>query len=295
LWNAYRYKQYATFDQIFDDFGPTFTTNFFIMNVAEYPLNNTEFRLAVVHAINYTEMLDEVASFQGKVYGEDYLGPLTQQWGKYYDPDNLPMYSYNLSLALHYMNLAGEQEHFSLTLPNGTIIGNTTAPSLGPLQLVYEAPITPVEETENEIIQSGLSQIGLAIAPQGATPGEEYTYTTPATTPPFVNNGGWGPSWPDPILGELIPVLTPVDLETWMNLTQVNQLLNSLTYETNQNIYMQGIAQLYNITYNYAPDIWLPVLENYLLVQPYLKGMVYCPFITPYGQYWANTLYYANS
>ena len=29
------------------------------MNFDKYPTNNTDFRLAVVHAINYTQLLDE--------------------------------------------------------------------------------------------------------------------------------------------------------------------------------------------------------------------------------------------
>ena len=294
LWSAYKYKQYATFNQIFDDVGPALTTQFVSMNVAQYPTNNTDFRLAVVHAVNYTQLLDETYTFNGTVYAiGNYLGPLTPSWGKYYNPDNLTMYSFNTTLAINYMNLAGQQEHFSLTLPNGTVIGDTSAPALGPLTLVYIAPLTPEEQTENEVIQSGLNQIGLSVAVQGVTSGEFYTYITPQTTPTFVNSGGWGPTWPDPVLGEMFDILTPVILETYMNLTQVNQLISSLVYQTNQTTYMQGIAELYNLTYNYVPYLWLPTYDNYFLVQPYLHGVVYSPYFTPTGMYWYNLMYYS--
>jgi len=295
MWSAYGYKQYTTFNQIFVNQGPALTTQWVGLNVAEYPTNNTDFRLAIVHAVNYTQLLDEGSSFNGTLLAEgDYLGPLTPQWGQYYNPGNLPMYSYDIPLAISYMNQAGLQEHFSLTLPNGTVIGDTSAPTLGPLKFAVEAPITPVLQTQDAIIQSGLSQIGLSVAVQTVTPAEIMTYTTPDAFPDLINDGGWGPSAPDPVLGEMVPMLTPIDLETWMNLTQVNNLLNSLVYQTNQTAYMQGIGELYSITYNYAPYIWLPTYDNYFLVQPYVHGMVYSPYFTPTGQYWFNTMYYGS-
>jgi ABC-type transport system substrate-binding protein len=294
-WSTYGYKQYTTFNQIFVNEGPALTTQWAGLNVAEYPTNNTDFRLAVVHAVNYTELLDEGSRFNGTILAEgDYLGPLTPQWGQYYNPGNLPMYSYNIPLAISYMNQAGLQGHFSLTLPNGTVIGDTSAPTLRPLKFDVEAPITPVLQTEDTIIQTDLSKIGLSVAVQAVTPTEILAFTTPADFPDLINDGGWGPSAPDPVLGELVPMLTPIDLETWMNLTQVNNLLNSLTYQTNQTTYMQGIAELYNITYNYAPYLWLPTYDNYFLVQPYVHGIVYSPYFTPTGQYWFNTMYYGN-
>ena len=80
-----------------------------------------------------------------------------------------------------------------------------------------------------------------------------------------------------------------------MNVTEVNQLINSLIFDTNQTTYIQGITQLYNFTYNYAPAIWLPNPDNYVLLQPYVQGMVYSPYTTTAGQYWFNTLYYSSS
>ena len=103
---------------------------------------------------------------------QNYLGPLSQPWGKYYNPDNLPLYSYDIPLAINYMNQAGQQEHFSLTLPNGTVIGDTSAPTLAPVQLVLSAPITTTEQTQATIVQSDLSQIGLSIAVQAVTTSE---------------------------------------------------------------------------------------------------------------------------
>jgi ABC-type transport system substrate-binding protein len=294
-WDAYGYKQYATFSQVFDNFGAGPNTSYFSLNPGKYPTNNNDFRLAVVHAINYTQMLDESYTFNGTVYAQNYLGPLSQPWGKYYNPDNLPLYSFDIPLAISYMNQAGLEEHFSLTLPNGTVIGDTSAPTLAPVQLVLVAPITTTEQTQATIVQSDLSQIGLPIAVQAVTASEELTYSNAQTTPNMFY-GGWGPDFPDPILQQMYELLTPsIPVVSLMNDTQATQILNSLTFETNQTTYIHGIAQLYNITYNYAPFIWLPNYENYVLLQPYVHGMVYSPYTTPFGMYWYNTLYYSSS
>ncbi|MGA2626534.1 MAG: ABC transporter substrate-binding protein [Candidatus Bathyarchaeia archaeon] len=294
-WDAYGYKQYATFSQVFDNFGAGPNTSYFSLNPGKYPTSNNDFRLAVVHAINYTQMLDESYTFNGTVYAQNYLGPLSQPWGKYYNPDNLPLYSYDIPLAINYMNQAGQQEHFSLTLPNGTVIGDTSAPTLAPVQLVLVAPITTTEQTQATIVQSDLSQIGLPIAVQAVTASEELTYSNAQTTPNMFY-GGWGPDFPDPILQQMYELLTPsIPVVSLMNDTQATQILNSLTFETNQTTYIHGIAQLYNITYNYAPFIWLPNYDNYVLLQPYVHGMVYSPYTTPFGMYWYNTLYYGSS
>lgn len=293
LWNAYKYKQYTTFDQIFDNFGEGPNTEMFAMNTQKFPTDNLDFRLAVVHAINYTQLLDESYTFNGTVYGQTFLGPLTPEWGVYYNPDNLSLYSYNVPLAINYLNQAGLQENFSVILPNGTTIGNPSAPALGPMQLEYIAPATPVEETQLTILESDLGLIGLPTAAQGGTSAEFLTFTTPQDTPVFWNYNGWGPDWNDPILQEIIDVLTPIVVNTWMNLTSVNQIINSLAYSTNQTARIQGIAQIYNITYNYAPIIWLPNFENYILKQPYVQGLIYSPYTTEFGQYWYNTIYYS--
>jgi len=294
-WDAYGYKQYATFSQVFDNFGAGPNTSYFSLNPGKYPTSNNDFRLAVVHAINYTQMLDESYTFNGTVYAQNYLGPLSQPWGKYYNPDNLPLYSYDIPLAINYMNQAGQQEHFSLTLPNGTVIGDTSAPTLGPVPLVLFAPVTTTEQTQATIVQSDLIAIGLSIAVQAVTTSQLLTYTTAQNSPNMLF-GGWGPDFPDPILQMMYELLTPnVPPTSFVNDTQATQIMNSLIFQTNQTTYIHGIAQLYNITYNLAPFIWLPNYDNYALVQPYVHGMVESPYTTTLGMYWYNTLYYGSS
>ena len=291
LSSAYKF---APFNQVFRNFGLISSGFYWSMNTQRYPTNNTNFRLAVVHAINYSQMAAESYAFNGTSYGEAYLGPLNPAWGQYYNPGNLPLYSFDIPLAISYMNLAGMEEDFSLTLPNGTVIGNASAPALGPQTLYYLTPVTPVITTQFEIIQSGLTQIGLATALQGVTPALFLTYTTPQDTPDYFS-ASWGPDWPDPVLQQIYQLTTNVvDQPSWMNDSQVSTILNTLWYNTNSTQYINGIAQVYNDTYWYAPDIWLPAYDLYIFMQPYIHGFTYNLAVTPSVAYWYNMLYYGN-
>ncbi len=296
MWSAYKYKQYATFNQVFDNFGLSLGTYWMSMNVQKYPTNITSFRDAIVHAINYTQLLDQTQSFNGTVYAANYVGPMNPTWGKYYDPGNLSNYDYNTTEAINYMNQAGMQGGFSVTLPNGSTIGNTNDPNIAPISLVYAAPIScmGVYQSELEIIQADLSQIGLPLTLQPEASSVLDTYTTPQASP-NMQVDCWGPDWPDPVLQQMYDLMTPIALKTnWMNLTNVNNLLASLVYDTNQTSYLQGIEQGYQIDYNEASMAWLPVSDLYLLVQPYVHGLVFSPYVTVSGQYWYNTLYYSD-
>lgn len=102
------------------------------MNAQKYPTNLTDFRLAVEHAINY-QTLDQLFNYNGKTLATNFLGPITPNFKGYYNPNNLPMYSFNITLAEHYLNLAGQQGHFYVTLSNGTVLGDKSMIKASPL------------------------------------------------------------------------------------------------------------------------------------------------------------------
>ncbi|MEM0272824.1 MAG: ABC transporter substrate-binding protein, partial [Thermoprotei archaeon] len=288
VYNYYIYKNIYSFNQVFKNLG--LSTGFFYlsMNTQLYPTNNTDFRLAIEHAINYTELLYSSYSFNGTLYGTNYLGPLTPIFGKYYNPDNLPLYSYNPSLAIYYLNRAGQEEHFSVTLPNGSIIGDPSAPPIGTITIVYEVPLTSIAQTQLTIIQQDLSAIGLDVGLRGVTGSVFYGFSTPQSTPNFVFYQ-WYPDWPDPFLQMLAPALTTTSyLPAWVNLTTINNILQVLPFLTNTTEQIQLTAKLYNITYNYAPYVWMPDPDNTLFIQPYLHGFVF----NLYVYFWYNTISY---
>jgi len=288
MYQAYDYKQYYGFNQIFKNLGYQPAVFFLAMNTQKFPTSIDDFRLAVVHAINYTEILDTLYGFNGTLLAQMYLGPISPQFPEFYNPGNLPLYTYNISLAEHYMNESGWQGGFYVLTPNGTILGNPKGYQLPPQVITYISPITPFESTELTIIQNGLSQIGLSVTLQGVTPAVRRSWTTPAETPNFVDLG-WFPDWPDPIFQQMLPVVTTTsDLTAWMNVSKVNQIMQVLPFLSNLTEMIQFDKEVYNITYWYAPDAWLPNPVTYYFVQPYVEGFVYNEF----AGYYYNTMYY---
>jgi hypothetical protein len=76
--------------------------------------------------------------------------------------------------------------------------------------LDYIAPNTPVEETQEAMLQGDPAQIWVPIAIQGVTGAQVATWNTPELTPSVVIGLGSGPDWNDPILQELDELVTPL-------------------------------------------------------------------------------------
>ena len=72
------------------------------LNTKIFPTNITDVRLAIVHAINYTDIAEKV--FLGRV--TPFVGPEYPAWKDFYNLGNTPAYQYNLTLAQHYLSLA---------------------------------------------------------------------------------------------------------------------------------------------------------------------------------------------
>ncbi len=73
------------------------------MNTHRYPTNNTDFRLAVEHAVNLTD-INQKAFFGGL---SPMVGPEYPSMKQFYDLGNLAPYSNNLTLARQYLNESG--------------------------------------------------------------------------------------------------------------------------------------------------------------------------------------------
>ncbi|PSN92838.1 hypothetical protein B9Q08_00535 [Candidatus Marsarchaeota G2 archaeon ECH_B_SAG-M15] len=290
MYSAYQYREYFSFKRIFFSFGLLPGLFYVSMNTQRFPTNNTYFRLAIVHAINYTEILYKTYVFNGSLYASPMLGPVSPGL-PLYNPSGLPAYSYDPNLAAEYLNLAGKQEDFSVTLPNGSVIGNPSSPPLGTLTITYIAPLTPLVGEQLLIIQDELAQIGLSVATQGITASQALSWTSPQATPNLVYDA-WVPDWVDPVLQLVAPAVTTSSyLPAWVNLSSINQIMGVLPFTTNQTQRVELMSEVYNITYNYAPYVWLPDPYEYYFVQPYVHGLVGDPL---FG-YWYNTLYYANA
>lgn len=288
MYSSYHYSSEYTLPQVLSVLGTAPGFNYLGMNTQLYPTNITDFRLALVHAINYTKIFDTLYVYKGITLGSEFLGPVSPDIGRFSNPDNLPMYTYNISLAASYLNKSGYQGDFYVVMPNGTTLGNPSGKPLQSLEIVYLAPVNSFTQLELEIIQSGIAQLGIPVTTEGVTAGVFASFNTPSDSP-NIQLLGWFPDWADPGLQEMVPLLTTeFGLPAWMNLPVVNNILANFSFISNQTLQLKLDEELYNITYNYAPYAWLPVSAYYFFVQPYVKSAVF-NFL---GAYYYNTIEY---
>jgi peptide/nickel transport system substrate-binding protein len=73
------------------------------LNTQLYPTNNTDFRLAIAHAINYTQIYQQV--FVGEM--SPWVGPEYPAWSDFYDLGGAQQYQYNTTLAIQYLDESG--------------------------------------------------------------------------------------------------------------------------------------------------------------------------------------------
>ncbi|MQL54336.1 ABC transporter substrate-binding protein [Acidianus ambivalens] len=293
--NQYPYSKINE-SQVFYSLGILPGVQFIAMNTQKFPTNITDFRLAIEHAINYSQLLS-LFSYNGKELASEFLGPISPQYGKLYNPNNLSVYSYNLSMAIHYLNEAGYEGHFYVVLPNGSVIGDSNGIQLPTLEIIALAPVTQVEQEEFQIITEDLAKIGISVSVQYVLFSVISSYTSPQSTPNMVAIG-WTPDWPDPIFQQMMPLTDiafggPSGNFAWFNNSDLQSMYNTLPFITNTTLQEKMVAKAYSIIYDCAPYIWLPVTCSYYLIQPYVKGVI-LSVADGYLIYFYNTMYYSN-
>ena len=75
-------------------YGATSGSWWIYLNQSVFPFNNLSVREAIAHAVNYQQIISD--AFGG--YAQQWVGPVPPAY-PYYNPQNLPPYAYNLSLA----------------------------------------------------------------------------------------------------------------------------------------------------------------------------------------------------
>ena len=217
------------------------------MNTQVFPTNNTDFRQAIVHAINYADITSKV------FYGQSapMVGPEYPAWKQFYDLGNLQPYSYNLTLAKSYLNESGITSIPTLTF--STISTCSFCVSIA------------------EIVQADLGQIGINVnvealsasaqqAPYGFY-GTEVSNANNIAPLSLLGTGDWAPA-----------TLTPADY--WVSFVSnesflgnyalysnpaVQACVNSFTSSSNVT-YIQGLCTKgQQQIYNDAPYAWLGV------------------------------------
>ena len=127
------------------------------MNQSVFPFNNTSVRAAITHAINYTQVIDD--AFGG--YAQEWVGPVPPG-SPYYNPGNLPPYSYDPALA--------QQEIASSPCANN---------ACAHLSFYYEYLSTSTDWSDAAtLIANDLAKIGITVVPQGVPLAQFYQEQT---------------------------------------------------------------------------------------------------------------------
>jgi ABC-type transport system substrate-binding protein len=289
MWAAYQHKNWFKFSQINKDFGSQDFSFYLGLNSQRFPSNITAFRQAVYWAMNYTQLAQTEVSYNGTAYGVTVVGPAMPTYGNLYNPNNLPVPSQNIPLALHYIDLAGKQGHFYVVLSNGTQLGDKTAQQLPTLDLVTIAPISPSTEVQLRIYQDNLALIGVAADIRPITSAYYNTLASSPTTAPIFNNIGWGLDYPDPWLQQFVCFYTTnCGIATYINNATVANLVETASFNPDPAAQLQAVKQLYNISASEAWYIWLPFPDQTFFIEPYVQGMQYNIYVSE----WYNLLYY---
>jgi peptide/nickel transport system substrate-binding protein len=217
------------------------------LNTHLFPTNVTDVRQAIVHAINYTDIIQTV--FLGKA--SQFVGPEYPAWQQFYDPENLAPYQYNLTLAKEYLS----ESHIS-SIPTLTFTMVSGCTYCSEVAQIVQADLANLGVTVNILAEQSTeyyspygsyatnvadaSQIGqLSIlggsywAPNTLTPGDFWVS--------FVNNESlWG-NW-----------------AAYSNPT-VQAAVDALTGSNNMTYIQSLVKQAYVQVYNDAPYAWLGV------------------------------------
>ena len=265
---------------------PTYSFLEASFDTQKYPTNITDFRLAVVHAINYSEIISTVAAG----YGVPMVGPISPGL-PYYNPDGLQPYQYDPELSISLLESLG----FRLNLANGTVV-NPSGKPVPTITFVYWNA-DPSETKIVQEVQIMLSQVGIPVQLLGETSSEGLASVSQpgtASSYPSLYIQYWYPSWFDPIDQDLVALTNvanagiPVNT-AWFNNSVVNNLTNQLPYLTNQAEIRHDVAVVYNITYSQAPYIWFYALKPYWVQRTYLSGVFYNP---AFEGFYFPTMYY---
>jgi peptide/nickel transport system substrate-binding protein len=240
-----------------------------VMDTLQYPYNVTDFRVAIVHAINYSEIISSV----GNGYTEPFVGPIGPGY-PYYNPGNLPVYPYDPSSSIQLLKSAG----FRLSLPNGTIINPA---GKAPLLAITYTSDDPAETKIAQEMQIMFEDVGLQYTLNGVTTeAEESAISQPGTASgyPGMLIWYWYPSWSDAVYQDLVVQTNVVDGGisgdvSWFNNTQVNSLTTTLPFLTNPSQINQTVTQVYSIVYQQAPVAWLYAINPYWVQRSYVSGV----------------------
>ena len=269
---------------------PFIGTYYISMNVHDKYTNNTNFREALYDALNYSNELSiHTNNYNGTAEAYPELGPLSPIYGKaFYNPDNLPLPTQNLTDAIQNLTMAAKEMHDYVVLPNGTEIGDKSGSDLSKTTFTITgiAPATTVETSEITVAIDSFKEIGLSFTSTLVTDSTVNGWTNASVTPQFVDIY-WLPDYADPIGQQLIPVYDSAEGGTyggndaWVDNSSIQKYFSNLDFvnKTTQIYEMKNISKLVYEQYAY---LWLPVPDNVFFISLVVHGFVYNAVIETY-------------
>ncbi len=297
LWSSY-HSAYpgVSFNSIFETQGYS-PCEFYVSMNMQYtnyslfgysPVNYTNVRQALVHAVNYTEILDKLYSTANPsngsllTLGELFLPPIPPGFGPLDNPQNIALYPYNITLARDLIASAGIADGFYVKLPNGTSLGDTSGNLFDSIDFAFIAPEGSYVQGLISILNQGLDQIGVNVNPEGLSFNQFVAdESLPTTTPPMSGAApvGWCADWADPIYQFFYDLGTQAAGQpSWVDNATLTNLLGKIPFEPYLGLQIQQTEEAYNIFTQLATMIQLPDGVVSYFVQPYVQNVTYSPF-----------------
>ena len=249
--------------------------NFLVFNTKTYPTNITGVRQAIVHAINYSAVIQQAVLG----YGKEFVGPETPNYGPYYDPGNLTPYQYNLTLASNDLAAAG--------FKNGT--------GLPALEFDIDQFGVPWQQPAAEIIQSDLAQIGVNVKITILSDSQFYSFYNSYTAEAASPTGEAAMRFDDPF-GYSPDYVAPTDYwvgfvtnssyygnDAIYNNPVVDSAVGTLVSSSNMTLVLQQLAIAQIQVYDDAPYAWLfagklPLVDGSYAYNKNVIGSFYMDF-----------------
>ncbi len=267
-------------------YGSTSGSWWIYMNQSVFPFNNLSVREAIVHAINYPQIIQD--AFGG--YGTQWVGPVPPAY-PYYNPQNLPPYQYNLTLA--------KQEIQNSPCANG---------KCSSLVFNYEYQNSGNDWADTaSILQANLAAIGITIKPVGLSLDQLYTEQTfnsagVCNTATSLNGGPF-------YIGQEFYTSDYISPDDWtqndaISYGSANQCMSGYANATMDNLVLTAagtsnatlLTQYYSqmtsmMYYNYT-NAWLVVPTSVAVYSVHLHGIIQNPMASaePYA-FFFNTMW----
>jgi len=240
-------------------------------NTQKWPMNITDVRLAIEHAVNIS-LIDQNV-FQGQI--TPYFGPAVSGFSQYYNVGNYSGYSFNVTLAKQLLAASGISNFPTLTLsmPSGFTVMDGIA-QIFQSQLSANLGIN---------VQLQVYSYSNWIAPyNGATITNKSTVTSLADIT-FEGAPSYGQVENVPA-DNWITFVTyhGFNLAFWQT-NATNDLANALTSSNNQTLIHSLLAQAQSDVYNQAPYMWIGIFQlplgdgSYAYKHSVISGFYYDP------------------